>query len=151
MLKVKHITIVLDSENESGALPDHLERPNINLKKSREEVELPRIKENPRSMSLETSFSSGEDSPHGGVGEREINTDENPGASMAPIAGEDENSDGSSSKESQPIKKAKTSHKIEAESWIVKPPRRYVTLYSKCFKVGVRLHSNYILLRFWEN
>lgn len=32
-----------------------------------------------------------------------------------------------------------------------RPPRGYVTLYSKCFRLGVRLHSNYILLRFWEN
>lgn len=124
ILRVKRIKIVLDSENELGALPDHPERPNINPKKSREEVELPRIKENPRRMSLETSSSSGEDSPHGGVGKREINADENPGASMASIAGEDENNDESSSKESQPVKKAKTSHRIKAESWIVKPLRR---------------------------
>lgn len=112
ILRVKRITIVLDSENESGALPDHPERPNINPKKSREEVELPTIKENPRRMSLETSSSSREDNPHGGAGEREIYTDE------------DENNNESSSKESQPVKKAKTSHKIEAESWIVKPLRR---------------------------
>lgn len=127
-------------------------------------------------MSPNISSSSEVDRSHERAGEEETNTDENPDASAVPIAGEDENSDESSSEESQPVKKTKISHRTEVESYPIdlmdcetthedldilrmkygipndiklkiisksntpsRPPRRYVTLYLECFRLGVRL------------
>lgn len=68
-------------------------------------------------MPPDISSSSEVDRSHERAGEEETNTDENPDASAVPIAGEDENSDESSSEESQPVKKTKISHRTEVESY----------------------------------
>lgn len=51
-------------------------------------------------MSPKVSSLSGEDRSHERANDGETNSDENPDASVVSIAGEDENSDESSSKES---------------------------------------------------
>lgn len=109
MPKVKHTSINLDSRDELGIISDHFNRSKPNPQKPIEEV--------PRKMSLEIYFSSGKDRSHERISKGEMNIDENPSVSIALIADEDENSDESSSEESQPEKKAKISHKTEAESY----------------------------------
>ena len=68
-------------------------------------------------MSSEILSSSEEGGPLGRVDKKETDTDRNPGASVVLIISEGEDSDESSLKESQSIKRAKISHMIEAESY----------------------------------
>lgn len=69
MSKGNHITIDLNSGEELGVLPDRSKRSNPNPQISVDEAEPSRIKENPRRMSLEISFSSGEPRSHEEVSE----------------------------------------------------------------------------------
>lgn len=69
MPKGNHITIDLNSEEELGVLPNQSKRSNPNPQISVDEAEQSRIKENPRRMSLEISFSSAEPRSHEEVSE----------------------------------------------------------------------------------
>lgn len=71
MPKVKRTLINLDSGDELGVSPNHLDRLNSNPQRLIEEIGPSRIRDLPRRMSLEISSSSGKDGPYGGIGERE--------------------------------------------------------------------------------
>lgn len=112
MPKVKHTSINPGSGDELGVSPNYPDRSNPNPQRPIEDIVSSRIKELPRRMSVEISFSSEKGGPLGRVDEKETDTDRNPGASVVSVIGKVEDSDESSSEESQSTKRAKISHRI---------------------------------------